>query len=188
VARNEGQALLDWKAFDENPEEFRLAQQTPDVGDLWTQRDSWCAWLLERGCDPGYSKTATTYLDWWKQVLRGKPIAGFALAELQAKLKSISAVPNRIKALKSFTKYLRQSGLLHHHQDPTISLPVPQAKSNKDPNAAHRAVRRLHAHGIAVDLTWAPPPATVFSLASWKSEVACYCSSGERRSWPRRQC
>jgi hypothetical protein len=40
-------------------------------------------------------------------VLRGKPITDYTLAELQAKLKLISAVPNRIKALKSFTKYLR---------------------------------------------------------------------------------
>jgi hypothetical protein len=39
-ARNEGQALLEWKAFDENPEEFRLAQQTPDVVDLWVERET----------------------------------------------------------------------------------------------------------------------------------------------------
>jgi hypothetical protein len=49
-------------------------QQTPDKADLWAQRDAWYAWLLERGCDAGYSKTATSYLEWWKQVLRGKSL------------------------------------------------------------------------------------------------------------------
>jgi hypothetical protein len=61
-ARNEGQALLEWKAFDENPEEFRLAQQTPDIADLWAQQDGWYAWLVGRGCDAGYSKTANLLL------------------------------------------------------------------------------------------------------------------------------
>ena len=108
-ARNEGQALLERKAFDENPEEFRKKAQAPVGGvDHWVYLDDWEAAKTEQRCDPGYVQTCRGYLEWWKETLKGK-LGTLELAELQRPLARICATPNRIKALKSCSDTLKSS-------------------------------------------------------------------------------
>lgn len=98
-----------------------------------------------RECTPEYVEYVLgTYLREWAVKLNRRDLGAVDLPELQRILDGWdTARHKRIVALKSFTAWLRERGLLRRSADPTLDLKVPQPKPEQAVRAKGYSMREV---------------------------------------------
>jgi len=135
---SEARALLELKAFRADPVRYvdlhRGERETAPKASLWSDQtlDDWEKAKLAEGCTAEYVGSCRNYVEDWRKALNKRAIASLKLADLQRALKTWNGGRKfRIIALKSYTGWLRDQGLLKRAEDPSDSLAVPTSKATK---------------------------------------------------------
>ena len=135
-ARSEKEALAELALFNSAPDQYatkveRAAQaKAVFINDYLLRRLD--ARMEKEEQSQGHRKSIDTYLRAWAKVLKPKDFRRITLAHLKTALATWDTAERyRVIAIRTFTAFLREEGLLTLAQDASQDLPVPPAKPGK---------------------------------------------------------
>lgn len=127
-------ALKQLERFEANPRAYSPSGEESDapVTISLAMADEWRDWSLRRGVSRKHANEMRRLLDDWELAFHGRDLRALTASDLRRHAEGAPGEQHRIIAIKSFCGYLRrQRGVLGRADDPTLDLPVPQARPEK---------------------------------------------------------